>query len=378
MESGHSNPIESAEVVLPSGEIHDTLAFFTERLGFRLDAIFPADAPAVAVISGHGLRLRLQREAPGAPGVIRLKCRDPASFARGTTEVVAPNGTRIEIVPLDATPALPPLQPAFVLTRMGQDSPWGVGRAAMQYRDLIPDRQGGRFIASHIRIPNGGPVSDLVHSHDIHFQLIYCYRGWVRVVYEDQGLPFVMRAGDCVLQPPKIRHRVLECSDGLEVIEITSPAHHFTVIDHALALPTVTRRRDGTFAGQHFLRHEAGAAQWLPGGLDGFESRTIGIGEATGGLAEARVHRRAARDPMVRVHRHNAELMFAFVLAGSLTLRCDGAGAQALKPGDSLVLPAGLRYALASSSSDLQLLEVTCPAKIEIAADPKASVLDLK
>src|SRR5262245_24971514 len=101
METGHSNPIDSAEVVLPSGEIHDTLAFFTERLGFRLDAIFPADAPAVAVISGHGLRLRLQREAAEAPCVIRLKCRDPAGFARGPKEVVAPNGTRIQIVPLD-------------------------------------------------------------------------------------------------------------------------------------------------------------------------------------------------------------------------------------------------------------------------------------
>jgi quercetin dioxygenase-like cupin family protein len=40
--------------------------------------------------------------------------------------------------------------------------------------------------------------------------MIYCHRGWVRVVYEDQGEPFVMHPGDCVLQPPGIRHRVLE------------------------------------------------------------------------------------------------------------------------------------------------------------------------
>ena len=53
--------------------------------------------------------------------------------------------------------------------------------------------------------------------------MIYVRRGWVRVVYEDQGEPFVMHEGDLVLQPPEIRHRVLESSPGLEVIEIGAP-----------------------------------------------------------------------------------------------------------------------------------------------------------
>ena len=30
----------------------------------------------------------------------------------------------------------------------------------MHYRDLIPSRLGGSIIASHIRIPDGGPVPD--------------------------------------------------------------------------------------------------------------------------------------------------------------------------------------------------------------------------
>ena len=40
-----------------------------------------------------------------------------------------------------------------------------VGRAGMLYRDLIPDRLGGAIVASHIRIPEGGPVGDSVHFH---------------------------------------------------------------------------------------------------------------------------------------------------------------------------------------------------------------------
>ena len=43
---------------------------------------------------------------------------------------------------------------------------WSTGRAGMLYRDLVPDRQGGRFIASHIRLADGGPVPDHVHFHD--------------------------------------------------------------------------------------------------------------------------------------------------------------------------------------------------------------------
>ena len=72
----------------------------------------------------------------------------------------------------------------------------------MLYRDLVPDRLGGSIIASHISIPDGGPVPDMVHYHTIGFQLIYCYRGWVRLVYEDQGPEFIINAGDCVIQPP--------------------------------------------------------------------------------------------------------------------------------------------------------------------------------
>jgi quercetin dioxygenase-like cupin family protein len=140
----------------------------------------------------------------------------------------------------------------------------------MDYRDLVPDRRGGALIASHIRVERGGPVADYVHYHDVRAQLIYCVRGWVRLVYEDQGEPFVMTEGDCVVQPPQIRHRVLECSPGLEVVEVAAPAVHATHVDHDLALPT--QRRDRTYSGQRFAWCRAG--------------ELAGIAEATHGLAE--------------------------------------------------------------------------------------------
>ena len=112
-----------------------------------------------------------------------------------------------------------------------------------------PGRLGGRFIASHITIPAGGPVPDYVHYHDVRYQSIHCVRGWVRVVYEDQGPPFVLEAGDCVLQPPGIRHRVLESSPGLEVVEVGSPAAHPTS-----RRPRVAAADDGRASGANVRR----------------------------------------------------------------------------------------------------------------------------
>jgi quercetin dioxygenase-like cupin family protein len=186
-------------------------------------------------------------------------------------------------------PAVPRLVPAFELTRIA-DTGWDVGRAEMLYRDLLPSRQGGRFIASHIRIPDAGPVPDEVHYHNIRFQLIFCVAGWVRLVYQGQGDPFVLAAGDCVLQPPGIRHRVLESSGGLEVVEVTCPATLETLFDPEMSLPTPREDRD--FEGQWFVFHRAAEATWTPWRRDsGFECRDTGIGSATGGLVGARVVR---------------------------------------------------------------------------------------
>jgi quercetin dioxygenase-like cupin family protein len=231
----------------------------------------------------------------------------------------------------------------------------------MLYRDLIPDRQGGRFIASHIRIPDGGPVPDYVHYHKVRFQMIFCVRGWVRVVYEDQGPPFVLREGDCVLQPPQIRHRVLECSPGLEVVEISCPAEHDTFAEHEIALPTAALRPDRDFGGQRFVRHEAAQARWGPWRLEGFEARDIGIGAATGGLAGAHVVRPAGKGESQRVS-HQAELVFLFVLRGRLALDADGHGANDLGAADAVVLPSGLAHTFSAGSPDLEMLEVTLPA----------------
>ncbi len=360
MDPDHATPIRAAEVVLPCGDLNETLAFFTGRLGFRVDAIMPADRPEVAVISGHGVRLRLQSSEADAPGVLRLSCVDVAAVGGGEVVLTAPNGTRVELAEADPPAVVPPGEPSFVLTRAADETRWETGRAGMRYRDLIPGRQGGRFAASLIHIPDGGEVADWVHFHVVRFQVLYCRRGWVRVVYEDQGPPLVMNAGDCVLQPPRIRHRVLECSPGLEVIEISCPAHHETSADHELALPTPDVRPDREFEGQRFVHDVAAGASWGASRLAGFECRETGVASASGGLVGLRVHRaREAGAP--ETHGVDAEFTFVFVLRGTATLHVEGQRPTPLAAGDCVVLPAGTGHGVAECSEDLELLEVVSP-----------------
>ncbi|NUT00404.1 MAG: cupin domain-containing protein [Sphingomonas sp.] len=296
----------------------DSALQLLKSAGFRLDAIFPADAPHTAMLSlGESVvRLTTLPDAPSVPD------------------------------------ELPAFEPAFVLS--STDDPGGEGRAGMRYRDLIPGRLGGRYVASHIRITEGGPVADWVHYHRVAFQMIFVRSGWVRVVYEDQGEPFVMAAGDLVLQPPGIRHRVLESSPGLEVIEIGCPAIHETLTDHDLELPNASVAPDRLFGGQRFIRHVADDAGWSE--FHGAEIQATAMLDATGGLADVRVLR-PGRSPSIDFPPHDGELVFGFVLEGSATL--DFEGEHPLMAGSAFVIPPERDWTLDGPSADFRFLHVT-------------------
>ena len=360
-------PIDALEVVVPCTDLDAALRLFVHDLGFRLERIFPADAPRVAVVSLNGQTIRLDAGQRPGPARLHLSSRD-ADFIKS----IAPGLAVADDIPLDFTLDdgalnIPVLDSALIVQKGGAGADWGVGRAGMQYRDLIPGRLGGRFIASHIRIPDGGPVPDYVHHHHVRFQMIYCYRGWVKVVYEDQGPPFVMRAGDCVLQPPHIRHRVLECSDAFEVVEIGCPAEHETLVDHDMSLPNSNVDHDREYSGQTFVFHEVSQADWTARRRDGFEVRDTGIGQATCGEASVVVVRRA--DGYVpSAITHDAELLFRFVLEGSVVLHCSGDDEFRLSAGDAFVVPSGMQHQLEDPSDQLQMLEVALPAEFSRAA----------
>ncbi|ASM73153.1 MULTISPECIES: cupin domain-containing protein [Roseobacteraceae] len=348
-----------AEVILPTQDLRGDIGFFTKQLGMRMDMIYPADDPAVAVFSGHGLAVRLDAGLDAAAGRVLIRCDNPEEFAAGALELTAPGGTQVAIEALQQPVVMPETVHSFVVRRLKDQAPWVIGRAGMHYRDLIPDRLGGSIIASHIRIPDGGPVPDMVHYHTVGFQLIFCYRGWVDLVYEDQGEPFRLHAGNCVIQPPEIRHRVLFASDNIEVIEIGVPAEHVTTIDHTMELPNGPANPARVFQGQRFVHHKADEAVWQPFRIGGFQSRDTTIAAHTDNVAGVHVVRRGTGAP--EWTSHNSDILFTFVMDGTMTLEGEGREPYNLEAGDAFVVPPAMQVRYRDPSDDLELLEVSLP-----------------
>ena len=340
----------------PCGEVRvpanpfDAALEFLEAFGFRLEEIAPADDPAEALMSGHGLHLRLDRTHRGVTELVV-----PAGATRTPGRHVGPGGLVIE-VSIPSELEVPPAAPAFVHTRFAE-TPFREGRAGLLYRDLLPSRLGGRWIASHIRAPRAGPVNDRVHHHRVRLQLIYCLSGAAELVYQDQGLPFAFRAGDLVLQPPGLRHRVLAASEGFQVVELASPARHSTLIDHEMALPSSDRPAERPSSGQRFLHVVADhLLPQLP--APGVEARDLGLHAASGGLVTARALQFEEAGSVEL--READDLRFLFVSAGSGSV--DGAVRTALEMGDAVALPPG--HFMLTGLPGLRVLEVTSSTQV--------------
>jgi uncharacterized RmlC-like cupin family protein len=103
-------------------------------------------------------------------------------------------------------------------------------RAYALYRDLgVAAASGGLCQAHVIRLLS--PCTDEVrkpHLHETELQLIYVLRGWVKNEFEGEGV-HMMSAGSCWLQPPGIKHTVLDYSADAELLEIIVPADFKTI-----------------------------------------------------------------------------------------------------------------------------------------------------
>ena len=177
----------------------------------------------------------------------------------------------------------------------------------------------------------------------------------------------VLHEVDCFLQPPQIRHRVLSCSPGLQVIELGCPANHETFADLEMTLPTDTLQPEREWNGQRFVFHEASKAAWkrLPfaGSSTAFEVRDVGIAEATKHLLRVRVGRllsaEAPHQETKVVHDH--DFLFYFVLDGSLIVDAGEKGVYKLETADSITVPRNVEVVMKGFSRSTQLLEVNMP-----------------
>lgn len=359
-----------SSVVVSGQPFDETLDFFTNA-GFRLDRISPAEDPSLALVSRSSLSITIDRAVAPTPTTFELEV-DESDLDRIGSELLGPNMATIRFV---ARPSIriPPLVERYEVVKSAESS-WIAGRAGMRYRDLLPSRLGGRFAASTIEVCDGGPVPDTVHYHGVEFQVICCIKGWVQVVYESQGHPFIMRTGDVVLQPPYIRHRVLSSSPSARVVEVSSPAQHDTFVDHELVLPVdecdplrTTPEPSRLFTGQRFVHHVADQAEWRRWRHPGFEVQISAISGATNGTAGVQVVRNvdaAGWSPL----QHQSDLHLLYILSGTATvhtLEATHGHSDGLSRGDAVTFPRHMAWGLVDCSVDFSFIEVTLPALME-------------
>lgn len=97
-------------------------------------------------------------------------------------------------------------------------------RNYFEYRDLgIKRATQGKVVAHVIRARPGKAPHGEWHYHATKMQFVYVLKGWVLFEYEGVG-KVRMKAGSCFYQPPGIRHRELQHSRDVEMLEVVAPA----------------------------------------------------------------------------------------------------------------------------------------------------------
>jgi hypothetical protein len=92
--------------------------------------------------------------------------------------------------------------------------------------------------------------------------------------------------------------------------------------------------------------------------------RDLGIGKATGGLAQAHVIRLLApcTDEVRKRHIHDVELQLIYVLKGWIKNEFEGHGPQLMRQGTCWLQPSNIKHTVLDYSEDCEMLEIIVPA----------------
>jgi mannose-6-phosphate isomerase-like protein (cupin superfamily) len=130
-----------------------------------------------------------------------------------------------------------------------------------------------------------------------------------------------------------------------------------------MRLPNGPANPERRFQGQKFVHHKAERAIWKPFRLTGFQSRDTTIAQNTQNVAGVHVVRPAEGEPIWS--RHDADILFTFVMEGRMVLEDEDEKSHTLEAGDAFVIPPGMRVRYREPTADLELLEVSLPGVFE-------------
>jgi quercetin dioxygenase-like cupin family protein len=109
----------------------------------------------------------------------------------------------------------------------------------------------------------------------------------------------------------------------------------------------------------------ADSANYVSGRRAFFKYRDLGVTEATGGQMRAQMTSatQGLGEP-TGWHYHVCEQQFVYMLKGWVDLELEDGTKIRLMPGDSLMIPGGMRHNETATADELELLEVSVPAEM--------------
>jgi quercetin dioxygenase-like cupin family protein len=115
-------------------------------------------------------------------------------------------------------------------------------------------------------------------------------------------------------------------------------------------------------------------ATYVAGRRAFFKYRDLGVTDATGGKLRAQVTSatQGLGEP-TGWHYHVCEHQLVYMLKGWVDLEFEDGRKIRLMPGDSLMIPGGMRHNETGTADELELLEVSVPAEMKtVVCDPPA------
>ena len=113
------------------------------------------------------------------------------------------------------------------------------------------------------------------------------------------------------------------------------------------------------FQGQKFVHHKADEAEWSDFRIPGFMSRNTTISFHTKNVAGVEVIKPNGKP--TKENWHTCDILFNFVMEGTMTLHGENKEPFYLTAGDAFVIPPNMKTCYNDPSADLELLEVSLP-----------------
>lgn len=240
-------------------------------------------------------------------------------------------------------------------------------RPELRYREYgVTAATNGRMRAQVFSGEKGMARPTGWHYHACEMQFLYQIEGWIELEFHDRGL-VRFNPGDTVLIPGGLVHQEVRNSDGFALLEVSIPADMGTVNCDP---PTATTKKPAI----KLATTTPETRRFVEGRRAFWKYADLGVTEATGGKMRAQITTTdMGLTQPTGWHYHTVEMQYVYLLDGWVDLDFEDGSSCRMQPGDSVLIPGGVRHQEVRTSPKFEFLEISLPAEMgTVNCDPPA------